>query len=57
MLSFLKDKFSYISGRGLQENMSEQKEIINKAIEAWKNSCDKIYEQTDDITVMGLKIS
>jgi len=37
--------------------MTEQKEILDNTIEAWKNSYKIKHEQTDDITVMGLKIS
>ncbi len=36
--------------------MNEQKEILDKTIEDWKNSNGQEYEQTDDITVMGIKI-
>ena len=36
--------------------LEEQKEILEKTIENWKNGYGKIYEQTDDITIMGIKI-
>ncbi|MBI5219809.1 MAG: SpoIIE family protein phosphatase [Bacteroidia bacterium] len=37
-------------------SMTEQKEILNKTIEDWKNGYTEKYEQTDDITVLGIKI-
>ncbi|MBI5219544.1 MAG: tetratricopeptide repeat protein [Bacteroidia bacterium] len=37
-------------------SMVEQKEIIDKTIEDWKNKHDTKYEQTDDITIVGVKI-
>ena len=44
----------------LQENykkdMTEQKELLNNTIENWKNNFEIKYEQTDDITVMGIRI-
>ncbi|MBI5218687.1 MAG: tetratricopeptide repeat protein [Bacteroidia bacterium] len=36
--------------------LSEQKEILDKTIEHWKNGYDVIYKQTDDITILGIKI-
>jgi serine phosphatase RsbU (regulator of sigma subunit) len=36
--------------------VAEQKEIIDKTMEEWKNRNVTKYEQTDDITVMGIKI-
>jgi serine phosphatase RsbU (regulator of sigma subunit) len=41
-----------ISGR----SMEEQKEILNETIEDWETGYETRYEQTDDITVMGLKV-
>ncbi len=38
------------------KSMNEQKEILNNTIENWKNNYGKKYEQTDDITVLGIKI-
>jgi serine phosphatase RsbU (regulator of sigma subunit) len=37
-------------------SMADQKELLDKTIEDWKNSHETRYEQTDDITVMGLRI-
>ncbi|MBI5217966.1 MAG: SpoIIE family protein phosphatase [Bacteroidia bacterium] len=37
-------------------SMAEQKETLDKTIESWKNDYGIKYEQTDDITVMGIKI-
>ena len=36
--------------------MQEQKEVLENAIENWMNYEKDIYEQIDDITVMGIKI-
>lgn len=38
------------------ESMSIQKEALNKAINDWRVVDGNAYEQTDDITVMGIKI-
>ncbi|MFH2143119.1 MAG: SpoIIE family protein phosphatase, partial [Bacteroidota bacterium] len=37
-------------------SMETQKEILNETIESWMNYNGKTHEQTDDITVMGIKI-
>ncbi len=39
-----------------QKPMIEQKEIYDNRIEDWKNNYKTICHQTDDITVMGIKI-
>ncbi len=36
--------------------MPEQKNILDNSIENWKNNFENKYEQTDDITIFGLKI-
>ena len=36
--------------------MAKQMEILDNTLEEWKNSYETKYQQTDDITVMGLKI-
>jgi ligand-binding sensor domain-containing protein/serine phosphatase RsbU (regulator of sigma subunit) len=41
-----------ISGRPLEE----QREILNETIEDWEKGYETKYEQTDDITVLGIKI-
>jgi serine phosphatase RsbU (regulator of sigma subunit)/tetratricopeptide (TPR) repeat protein len=37
-------------------SMVEQREILDKTIENWKKGYQETFEQTDDITVMGIKI-
>ncbi|MBI5219925.1 MAG: SpoIIE family protein phosphatase, partial [Bacteroidia bacterium] len=37
-------------------SMREQKEILDKSIENWKNGYGEKYEQTDDITILALKV-
>ncbi|MBI5219622.1 MAG: SpoIIE family protein phosphatase [Bacteroidia bacterium] len=37
-------------------SMEEQKKILDGTMENWKNSYGVKYEQTDDITVLGIKI-
>ncbi|MBI5219087.1 MAG: SpoIIE family protein phosphatase [Bacteroidia bacterium] len=37
-------------------SMVEQKEIMDNTIENWKNNYGTKYEQTDDITVMGIRM-
>ncbi|MBI5218473.1 MAG: tetratricopeptide repeat protein [Bacteroidia bacterium] len=37
-------------------SMEEQKEILDKTLEKWKNVYGEKYEQTDDITVLGIKV-
>jgi hypothetical protein len=36
--------------------MNEQRGILEKTLHDWMNGYTEKYEQTDDITVMGLKI-
>jgi len=36
--------------------MEEQKTILNQTIESWMHDHGKTFEQTDDITVMGIKL-
>ena len=36
--------------------MTEQKEILDNKIEDWISGNEIKYEQTDDITVLGLRI-
>lgn len=58
-------KFGYNRFRQLlidisDKNMEEQKQILDKTIEAWKDHIDpynnKLLEQMDDILVMGMRI-
>jgi hypothetical protein len=37
--------------------LNEQKEILDKTLEEWRTGYEIENEQTDDITVMGLKLS
>jgi phosphoserine phosphatase RsbU/P len=37
--------------------MAEQKAILDKTIEEWKNNYEQKYEQTDDITIVGIRIA
>ncbi|MBI5219811.1 MAG: tetratricopeptide repeat protein [Bacteroidia bacterium] len=37
-------------------SMEKQKEILGNTIEDWKNNYGEKYEQTDDVTVFGIKI-
>jgi serine phosphatase RsbU (regulator of sigma subunit) len=47
-----KDLLASISARP----MEEQCNILNETIEDWKSGYEIKYQQTDDITVLGLKI-
>jgi serine phosphatase RsbU (regulator of sigma subunit) len=38
------------------KSMNEQREILDNTIENWKNGCGKIYAQTDDISILGVRI-
>lgn len=38
------------------KSMAEQRDMLDLTIEAWKNHDAKCGEQTDDITIMGIKI-
>jgi serine phosphatase RsbU (regulator of sigma subunit) len=37
--------------------MADQKAILDKTIEEWKNNYEQKYEQTDDITIVGIRIA
>jgi len=39
------------------KSMIEQKELLDENIENWKNAYGEKYEQTDDITIVGIKIT
>jgi len=53
---FMRSKFNKMLFNIHQENIIEQKEIINKTFDNWKNYQNKNNEQTDDVTVLGIKI-
>lgn len=53
---FMSVRFKELLSSISNKAMSEQKEILDKTIEDWKNSFETKYEQTDDITVMGFKV-
>ncbi|MBI5218474.1 MAG: tetratricopeptide repeat protein [Bacteroidia bacterium] len=50
---YLSGNFKQLIFENSQKPIPEQKEILNKTIEDWRGK----YEQTDDITVMGIRIS
>ncbi|MBI5218500.1 MAG: SpoIIE family protein phosphatase [Bacteroidia bacterium] len=54
---FLSKKLKQLLTENCNKPMAEQKEILDKTIEDWKNNYREKYEQTDDITIMGIKIS
>jgi len=39
-----------------EKPLSEQKEILSNAFFDWQNNHGTIYEQTDDITLLAMKI-
>ncbi len=53
---FYSKQLKQILVKNCNESMIVQKEMLNKAVEDWKNNDEIIYKQTDDITVMGIKI-
>jgi ligand-binding sensor domain-containing protein/serine phosphatase RsbU (regulator of sigma subunit) len=54
---FMSKRFKELLLTNSAKPMTEQYEILNGTIEEWMNSYGTNYPQTDDITVMGLKIS
>ena len=54
---FMSKRFKELLLSISEKPMSEQKEILDNTIEEWKINSTTKYQQTDDITVMGLKIS
>ena len=50
---YLKQLLIEICGK----SMKEQRDILDKTIEDWKNAYGEKYQQTDDITIMGIKIT
>lgn len=53
---FMYKKFKELLLDNCEKQMSEQKSIFDETIEDWKNGYDTEYEQTDDITLIGIKI-
>ncbi|MBI4645878.1 MAG: SpoIIE family protein phosphatase, partial [Bacteroidia bacterium] len=53
---FLSKRFKELLLSNSGKPMAEQRELLDKIIEDWKHGYDIKYEQTDDITVMGIKI-
>ena len=49
---FTSSKFKELLNRIHETPMHEQKEMLNKKLEDWKEN----FEQVDDILVMGIKI-
>jgi len=54
---FLSKKFKELLCDISHKPMAEQKEILTKTIEDWIYGNGKKYDQTDDITIMGIQIS
>lgn len=38
-------------------NLNKQKEIIENSLEHWRNDYIKVFDQTDDITLLGIRIA
>ncbi len=53
---FLSRRFKELLLEISGKSMSHQKAILDETIEDWKNNYVEKYQQTDDITVMGLKL-
>lgn len=53
---FLSKQLEKVLLNNSQENMNTQKNALLKALNDWQNNGNHIYEQTDDITVIGIKI-
>ncbi|HOU98045.1 MAG TPA: tetratricopeptide repeat protein [Bacteroidales bacterium] len=53
---FLAKQFEQVLLSHANESMNAQKEALSNAIHEWRNINGRVYEQTDDITVMGIKI-
>ncbi len=53
---FLANQFRQLIVDNCQKSLTEQKEIFDNRIEDWKNNYKAVYKQTDDITLMGIKI-
>lgn len=54
---FLLKRFKELLVENCNKPMEEQKEFLNKTIEDWKSNFEEKYQQTDDITVLGIKIA
>ncbi len=54
---FQKVKIKQLLVENQNKPLLKQKEILDNIIEAWMNCNEKKIEQTDDITIMGIKIS
>ncbi|OFX32120.1 MAG: hypothetical protein A2X08_13320 [Bacteroidetes bacterium GWA2_32_17] len=53
---YLSGNFKKLLQNVSNKSMEEQKTILNETIDSWMNCGRKTYEQTDDITVLGIKI-
>jgi len=53
---FMSKRFKELLVSVSDKPMDEQREILNNTIEDWENGYETKYEQTDDITVLGIKI-
>jgi len=54
---FLSKHLKELLTENCHKPMAEQKEVLDKTIEDWKNNYAEKFEQTDDITIMGIKLS
>ena len=39
------------------QSMDQQREVLHTTLENWMNNHGTVYEQTDDITVLGFKVN
>ncbi|OFX19207.1 MAG: hypothetical protein A2033_17570 [Bacteroidetes bacterium GWA2_31_9] len=53
---FMYKQFKDLILANCQKSMNEQKNILETSIESWIHCNDEKFEQTDDITVLGIKI-
>ncbi|NCO54836.1 MAG: SpoIIE family protein phosphatase [Bacteroidetes bacterium] len=53
---FMSGNFKKLLQNISSKSMKEQKKILSETIDSWMNYSGKTYEQTDDITVLGIKI-
>ena len=53
---FYSKQLKHILQLNSKKTLAEQGYMLDKAIEDWRNKHDTIYQQTDDITVLGIKV-
>ncbi|MBI4645534.1 MAG: SpoIIE family protein phosphatase, partial [Bacteroidia bacterium] len=54
---FLSKNLKHMLVENCSKTMAEQNEILDKTIEDWKNNYEIKYDQTDDITILGFRIT